>query len=222
MITIERLREDSLLSAEINKLESRLWRQCRREDLKTVLITSAIRGEGKSTTAAYLATALALFPGRKILAMDFDLRVPSLNRQIRAEIRHGIEDVLAGKIEVKNAIAKTGLEGLDVVVPSGKADPELLHQTETMRRCFAYARANYDMVLIDTPAVIPVADATALMPFADGVMLVAMAGKTTEPYLRRALTICEGLDARMLGLVVGNVHEAAPEYLVGDYNYYYE
>ena len=222
MRTIERLREDSLLSAEINKLESRLWRQCVRDDLKTVLVTSPIRGEGKSTTVAYLATALGLFPGRKILAMDFDLRVPSLNREFEVEVQQGIESVLAGKVELKNAITRTTLAGLDVCLPSGKADHELLHQTEALRRAFTYAREHYDMVLIDTPAVIPVADATALMPFADGVVLVAMAGKSTEPYLRRALTICEGLDARMLGLVVGNVREAAPEYLVGDYNYYYE
>ncbi len=222
MRTIERLRSNSLLSAEISKLESRLWRQCRRDDVKTVLVTSAVRGEGKSTTISYLATAMGLFPGRKILAMDFDLRVPSLNREFEVDIEHGIEEVLAGKIELKAAIVRTTLAGLDIVVPSTKGDPELLHQTEPLRRCFSYAREHYDLVLIDTPAVIPVADATAVMPFADGVVLVAMAGKTTEPYLRRALTICDGLDARVLGLVVSNVHEAAPEYLIGDGNYYYE
>ena len=70
MKTLERLRANGLLATEINKFESRLWRTARRDGLKTILLTSAVRGEGKSTSAAYLATSLGLYPGRRVLAID--------------------------------------------------------------------------------------------------------------------------------------------------------
>jgi Mrp family chromosome partitioning ATPase len=68
---------------------------------------------------------------------------------------------------------------------------------------------------------IPVADPTIIVPYADGVILAAMAGKTTEPQLTRAQEICEGLDANILGIVVSNVEEAAPDYVRYDYDYGY-
>jgi Mrp family chromosome partitioning ATPase len=67
-----------------------------------------------------------------------------------------------------------------------------------------------------------VADATTLIPFVDAVIIVAMAGKTTEPQLRQAVNICRGLDAEILGLVLNNIHEAAPDQVLDEYNYYYD
>ena len=124
--------------------------------------------------------------------------------------------------ETKNVVWKTELPGLHVAGPSaGGADPSLLLQTHVLREMFATLRETFDLILLDTPALIPVADPTILMPLADGVILAAMSGKTTEPQLRRAREICEGMGANLLGLVVGNVEEAAPDYLADDYNYGY-
>ena len=84
---------------------------------------------------------------------------------------------------------------------------------------FDELRRNYDLVLVDVPALIPVADASILMPLADGVVLVAMAGRSTKPMLRRARETCLGMGANILGLVVGNLQEVMPGY-AGD-SYYY-
>lgn len=222
MKTLDRLKQDGLLATEINKLESRLWRQVQREELKTVLITSAVRGEGKSTTAAYLSTSLGLYPGRRVLALDFDFRIPTLNEHFGLEISVGIDKVLTGEANLVDALIKTELPGLHVGVPTmGGADPALLLRTHMLRELFMTLRETFDLIIVDTPAIIPVADATMLLPFSDGVIIAAMAGRTTGPQLSRARELCDGMDANILGLVVGNVEEAAPEYIAGDYDYSY-
>jgi capsular exopolysaccharide synthesis family protein len=220
--TLENLRNDGLLATEVSKFESRLWRQVRRDGLKTVMITSAVRGEGKSTTLAYLATSLGLYPQRKIVVVDMDFRIPTLNRHFGLPVLTGIDLVLEGKAKLSEAIMKTELPGLSVALPSeGGADPALLHRTRELEAMLQELAASFDLVLVDTPAIIPVADPTILVPYSDGVILAAMAGKTTEPQLTRAQEICEGLDANILGVIVSNVEEAAPDYISDDYNYGY-
>ena len=75
------------MNNEIQKLGSHLWLHVQTNGTKVVLVTSALRGEGKTTTVAYLASALSMHPGRRILAIDTDFRSPSLNRYFNAEIR---------------------------------------------------------------------------------------------------------------------------------------
>ena len=222
MKTLERLKVDGLLSTEFSKFESRLWRQMQREGLKTVLMTSAVRGEGKSTSVAYLATSMGLYPGRRVLALDFDFRIPAMGSQFGLTPKVGLERVLEGDARFSDAVMSTELPGLDLALPSpAGADASLLLRTQVLRELFASVRETYDMILIDTPAIIPVADPTMLIPFADGVILAAMSGKTTEPQLRRAREICEGMDANLIGLVVSNVEEAAPDYISDGYGYGY-
>jgi capsular exopolysaccharide synthesis family protein len=222
MRTIDRLRTDWLLATEIAKLEARLWSMVRRDKIRTVLLTSAVRGEGKSTTAAYLATSLGMYPNRKILVLDFDFRIPNIGRHFGLKPRVGLDQVLAGDASIRDAIMKTELPSLDVAIPSyGGADPGLLMQSRKIENFLASVRDDYDLILLDTPAMLPVADTTMLIPLVDGVLLVAMAGRTTEPQLNRAQEICAGLDANMLGLVVGNMQQAAPEYISDDYDYDY-
>ena len=224
MKVIEQFGSDLPMSTEVFKLESRLWQMALREQLRVVLVTSALRGEGKSTTVAYLATALALHPGRKILAVDLDFRRPSMNKHFETNPTCGLADVLQGRCHPTEAILKTELDGLHLMLPSReseKADPALLHDTVSLRWLFDGLRRSYDMILIDAPALVPVADAAALVPLSDGVVLMAMAGLTTKHHLNRARDLCLGMGAKILGLVVGNVQEAAPEYLdAGYYNAY--
>jgi len=220
MRTVDRLNQDWRLATEVHKLESRLWRIAQQDGIKVVLFTSANRGEGKSTTVAYLSTALALHPDRRIFAVDLDFREPRLNEHFRFDGAGGIGAVLRGERPLQDAIIKTELPSLDVLLPSPEGeDPHLLLRTQQVTAIFDALRPAYDLVLIDVPAMIPVADASILMPFADGVVLVAMAGRSTKPLLRRARETCLGMGANILGLVVGNLQETMPGY-AGD-SYYY-
>ncbi len=219
----EEIRRDQPMSTEIQKLGSRLWRHVQAESTKVILVTSALRGEGKSTTVAYLASALALHPGRRILAMDADFRAPSLNRYFQVEVPRGLGAVLRGECSVTEAVVHSGLQsngsGLDLLLPNGDgSDPQDLLNTPRLVDSLRILRNVYDVVLVDAPALVPVADAAALVPLCDAVILAVMAGVSTKHHLKRARELCLGLGANILGLVVGNVQQAAPEYM--DTNYY--
>ncbi len=220
MRTVDRLNQDWLLATEIHKLEARLWRMARQDGIRVVLFTSASRGEGKSTTVAYVSTALALHPDRRVVAVDLDFREPRLNEHFRLDRDCGLGAVLRGEKPLQDAIIKTELPSLDVLLPCPEGeDPHLLLRTQQITGIFDALRKSYDLVLVDVPALVPVADASILMPLADGVVLVAMAGKSTKPLLRRARETCLGMGANILGLVVGNLQETMPGY-AGD-SYYY-
>jgi protein-tyrosine kinase len=222
MRTIDRLNDDWLLATEIQKIEARVWRKTQRDHLRLVVVTSAARGDGKSTTVAYLATALGLHQDRRILAVDLDFREPQLNSHFQLEVTRGLGGVLRGEYPLDDAILRTSLPGLHLVLPTADGeDPSLLLRTTEFAGIFDYFRRNYDLVLLDVPALNPVADATAVLPLVDAVILMAMAGKTTRPQLTRAREICVGLDANIIGLIVGNLQEAVPEYGDGGYHYGY-
>jgi capsular exopolysaccharide synthesis family protein len=220
METLRRLNDDWSLATEIHKLEARLWRKVQRDRIRVVMISSAERGEGKSTTVAHLATALALHEDRRILAVDLDFRDPKLNTHFGIENTCGFGAVLRGARALPDGIQKTSLPNLDLILPAeGGEDPALLMKTVELRTIFDTLRRQYDLILMDVPALIPVADASSLIPFADAVILMAMAGRTTKPLLARAREICLGMDARILGLIIGNLNESIPSY--GKYGYYH-
>ena len=219
MKVADELMRDWPMATEMRKLESRLWQQVQLQNLKTVLVTSALRGEGKSTTVAYLATALALNPSRRILAMDMDFRRPSVNSHFKAAPQAGLTEFLQGECSIEAAITKTELPGLDLILPAkGTPEPALLHNSGPLCDILQSLRASYDLIVLDTPALIPVPDAAQMIPLSDGVILVVMAGVTPKHHLVRARELCLAMGANILGLVVGNVQEAAPEYL--DTSYY--
>ncbi len=220
MRILDRLNDDWLLATEIHKLEARVWRQSRRDNLRVIMVTSAERGEGKSTTVAYLAAALALHPDHRILAVDLDFRAPRLNSHFGLEVQQPFGAVLRGERPLPECVLKTEITNLHLVLPPPEGDdPALLLRTSEMTGAFKFFREVYDLVLIDVPALVPVADATAVLPFADGVILMAMAGRTTKPMLARARDICLGMDANILGLIVGNLRETGQGY--GSSGYYY-
>jgi Mrp family chromosome partitioning ATPase len=179
-----------------------------------------VRGEGKSTIVSYLATTMGLYPGRRILAMDFDFRIPTLHKNFNIKPRYGLDQVLAREIPAEKALVETELPSLSLAMPRAKADFNLLLRTQELADLIAVYRERFDLILIDSPAIVPVPDATMLMPLADAVLIAVMAGKTTETQLLRAKEICEGMDMNVLGMIVGNVQEAAPEYLADEYDYH--
>lgn len=222
MRTLERLGADWPMATEMQKLESRLWSLAQKEGLKVVLFTSPLSGEGKSTTVAYLATAMGLHKGRRVLAVDLDLRSPRLNEHFGLdEGTCGLGQVLRGECPLHEAVLPTELPGLDIMLPGPKTvDPKFLLNAPDLEPIFRSLRERYDLVLLDVPALLPVPDTVALLPYCDGVVLVVMAGRTSRPHLTRSREVCLGMGANILGIVVGNIKEAAPEYF--DPSYYYE
>ena len=212
MHVLEVVNRDWPVATEVRKLQSRLWRLARRDGRKIILVTSAVGGEGKTTTAAFLAATLGSQAGRRILALDLDLRRPKLHNHFDTLPSPGMAEVLDGTRELDEVVRRTELEGLDVIF-AGEAGGHVgrLLDSPRLPEILETLRGRYDLVLVDSPPVVPVADATGIVPLTDGVLLVVMAGKTPRALLGRARELLLGMGADILGLVVGNAAEAAPE-----------
>lgn len=223
MKVLEAVHRDWPVATEVRKLQSRIWRLSRKEGLRVIMITSAIGGEGKTTTTAFLGATLALHPGRRILVIDLDLRRPSLANHFENLRGAGLGAYLHDKATLEEAVSPTEIEGLDVL-SAGEAsgNPSTMLDSPQLVEAIDRLRAKYDLILLDTPPLVPVADASGLIPLADGVLLVVMAGKTPGPLLARARELCLGMGGKVLGLVVSNAEEAAPDtYGYRHYHSYY-
>ncbi|MDM7913917.1 MAG: AAA family ATPase, partial [Candidatus Eisenbacteria bacterium] len=126
-------------------------------------MTSAGRGEGKSTTVACLGAAFGVHPDRSVLAIDLDLREPTLHTHFEITPEVTLGSVLKGERKVEEAIVPTDTPTLHLLLPDpGGEDPGLLFRTPRISEVFEHARANYDLVLLDAPALVPVADTCLL------------------------------------------------------------
>ena len=157
-------------------------------DAQVIAVTSPGPGEGKTASTANLAVALAQ-GGRKVVAVSCDLRQPQLHRLFDRENEIGLTDALAGDRSMHDAIIHTDVPGL-AIIPSGPsvANPSELLGGDAMRRTLDELRLRYDFVLLDTAPGLVVADTISLVPFTDGVIVVADERKTrrsTVSHLRR-------------------------------------
>lgn len=168
------------------------------------VITSAVPGEGKSTTAMNLALAFAEDRERRTLLIDGDLRRPSVSGYIVPRPTLGLSDVLAGKASLDQALIQMSDTNL-WVLPSGAPSerPLDLLQTEYLVQVIAELRGRFDHIVIDAPPTVPFTDAAVLAAHADGAILVVRAGATTTSLIRRAReSLC---GASVLGVVLNDV-----------------
>jgi polysaccharide biosynthesis transport protein len=168
----------------------------------SIVITSAIAGEGKSTTAVNLAVALA-DAGSRVILVDADLHRPSVATCLGMDERVGLTTVLIGRAELRDVVQQWQNSTLDVL-PSGPIPPntsELLGSA-AMRRMVNDLTAKYDVVLFDTPPLLSVADAAVLSSFVGGSLLVIGADRVHRRQLRRAIKSLETAGAQLDGVVV--------------------
>lgn len=171
------------------------------------VVTSALPGEGKSTTTCNLAIALAE-AGHRVLVIEADLRRPKAADYFGLEQTVGLTTVLVGRVPFADAVQHAA-PGCDVLA-SGATPPnpaELL-QTEAMRRLLADVRAEYDYVLIDAPPLLPVTDAALLASQSDGAILVVRHNSTTRDEVRDSVERLQSVGARLLG-TIANMAPAA-------------
>jgi receptor protein-tyrosine kinase len=168
------------------------------------VISSAVPGEGKTTTAMNLALAYAEERRQRTLLIDADLRRPSVSRYITPQPALGLSEVLAAKTPLDHALIELSDSKL-WVLPSGapSEQPLELLQKKDFGRMIAELRSRFDRIVIDAPPTVPFTDAAVLASHADGALLVVRAGTTTAPLIRRAR---ESLDAaKVLGIVLNDV-----------------
>ncbi|TDN44022.1 capsular exopolysaccharide synthesis family protein [Curtobacterium flaccumfaciens] len=173
---------------------------------QTVVVTSAVPGEGKSSTSVNLALTLAQ-NGHRVILIDADLRRPSTSVSLDIESRVGLSTVLTHQVELEDAVQTVGTHGLHVL-SAGRVPPnpsELLGSRQ-MSMLLDIVRQTYDYVIIDAPPVLPVTDPTVLAGLSSGVLFVtAVDGRATTTEVGQALATLDAVGARVLGLVANRV-----------------
>jgi len=184
---------------------------------RSFVVTSAMPAEGKSTSAANLAIALAE-TGAAVLLVDADLRRPRVAELLGVEGAVGLSDLLVGRVELEDVVQPWGRDRLSVL-PSGAVPPnpsELLG-SRAMRSFLELVEHEYDYVVIDTPPVLPVTDAAVLSRIVSGTIVVTAAGRSSLHQLRRALDALSEIGSRTLGTVL----TMAPRHSATAYGYTY-
>jgi non-specific protein-tyrosine kinase len=185
---------------------------------KSLVITSCLPHEGKSSTAANLAITLAQ-AGRRVMVIDGNLRRPRIRDYFGIEGAVGLTDVLLGKVGLGEAIHRR--EDLDLhVLPSGQIPPnpsELLG-SRRMGHVLDELTKGYDMVIIDAPPLPAGTDAATLAAACGGAIIVVRYGKTRQEHVVHARELLSSVDARMLGTVLNAVPAKVDRY---DHGYGY-
>jgi capsular exopolysaccharide synthesis family protein len=184
---------------------------------RVILVTSASPSEGKTTTLANLATALAQ-NGAKVLAVDGDLRRPTLNRHFGLEKTPGLSDLIVGKAAASQAIQSTRVNGLQVLACGYQPpNPAELLGSPMMKQILEALRAHYDWVLIDAPPLLAMADAAVLASLVEGVVLVLAAEAATKPAVMRAIDQVQSVGGKVTGVVLNKVNLERNSYYYSQY-----
>jgi capsular exopolysaccharide synthesis family protein len=193
------------------------------KDVRSIVVTSPYSNEGKTTTVANLAASMAQ-AGNRVVVLSCDLRKPELHAAFELSNEVGFTSVILGEATPMKALQQVaGYDNL-WVMPAGPIPPnpsELLASRRS-ERLLHLLTDQFDMVLIDTPPVLPVTDAAVLAAYADGTLMVIAAGTTTKKQARRAVEILERVDAAPLGVIVNRIpHRGGNFYYGYGYGYRY-
>ena len=173
-------------------------------ELKTLLVTSSEKGEGKSTTICNMAIAFAQVE-KKILIIDCDLRCPTIHRYFNLSNTCGLSNYLTSHIEVETVIFSTK-EGVDIV-PSGVIPPnpaELLNSRK-FKETVKQLKERYDMILLDCPPIGLVTDAGVIANEMDGTLFVVKSHKIDERSVIRSMKLLNNVGAKVIGTVLSAV-----------------
>ena len=190
---------------------------------RSLLVTSASPGEGKTTTAANLAAAHAE-QGKRTLLVDGDLRRPSVHRNFNLPSVVGLSNVLLGELGWREALIRVeGIAGLEIL-PAG---PPSRRASDLVGRGLAElleeASADYDLVVLDGPPLLGFAEPLQMATAVDGVIVVARAGETRRKAVASVLATLHRLRAKIVGVVLNEVHKELSDsyYYYGYYRSYY-
>ncbi|WP_296664619.1 polysaccharide biosynthesis tyrosine autokinase [Demequina sp.] len=213
----------SILAESFRSLRTNLQFLRSGQGSQSIVLTSSVPGEGKSTTAANLAIALADAQARVIL-VEADLRRPKITQYMGLEGGVGLSDVIIGRIELDDAIQSWGPAGLHVL-PAGQLPPnpsELLGSpamAEVVRRL----DEDFDVVIYDAPPLLPVTDAAVLAQHVGSTVVVVAIGRAHVPELRSALEAAANVGVPASGVILSMVPTTgADSYGYRRYDYAYE
>jgi len=189
------------------------------QSLQVIAVSSAHPGEGKTTTIVNLAITFAN-EGKRVVLIDADLRRSSLHSIFDLSNERGLSSILSKRCHTKDATRSSLIENLDII-PAGPMYPnpsELLHSPEMME-LLAQLKSQYDLVLIDSPPVLVVADAKIIANRAEGVIMIVRSRKTKRSSALKAKNYLESSGVNILGFVLNNQMKNIERNYYGYYNH---
>lgn len=178
----------------------------------SVLVTSPDPGDGKTSTATNLAVAAAR-AGMRVVLVGADMRRPQVHARFGLPAGTGLSDVIAAEVPIREALVDVGIDNL-WVLPAGTVPPNSadLLASSRMRALGRFLAAGADLVVVDVPPVLAVADTLEMAPHADATIVVVRANHSRRRNLHHALERLDGVGARVSGLVVNDLDEKSAAY----------
>ena len=207
----------SVVTEQIKTIRTNLNYAMVGKPLKTLMITSAIQGEGKSTVGSNLAVEYAK-KGLQVLLVDADLRRPTIHQTFAISNQRGVSSWLSGQLTDVNEAIYPVLDHL-FVMPSGPKPPnpaELL-ASDRMTEFLTVATRKLDLVIVDAPPILPVTDARILAGQVDGTVLVVRQNFVEKVAVRQAVSALKNARAQLLGTILNDVDIKTHGYGYGYY-----
>jgi len=216
---LEYYNDESSNATEFRRLARNVRRYKNPSEINSILVTSATKHEGKSLIAANLAIAIAKREEeKKVLLIDLDLRRPTIYSLFGIKRIPGINSMLEGEAELSHVVHDTEIANLKII-PSGHAIDSPSQLLKNAKDVLNKCKESFDIIICDSPPIMPADDASLLAPYIEGVLMVVMAGKTDRMIVKRSIEILESVNAKILGIVLNNLHKTLPYYY--DYGYYH-
>ncbi len=214
-------REDSIIAEAYRSIRTFLLLSTGGKPPRIMMVTSPIREDGKTTTAINTAISLCKSDA-KVVLVDADMRKPRLHRIFSFNSKIGLSTFLSGNVEFSNElIQKSEIENL-YVIPSGPIppNPAELVSSYRLRELFEGLYSLYNFIIIDTPPIIGISDSLIISQSVDGVILVVRSGKTPKEAVQDARRLLNGVNAKILGVVLNSVNHTEMRY--SHYYHYYK
>ena len=170
---------------------------------RTVLLTSAIHGEGTTVATINLGLAMVEVPHQRVLLIDAHIRDPELEEYLELPRRQGLSEVIRGMLPLDQSIRPTSVDRLDIIGAGGlPTHPGEGVNAERMQSILHTLKRRYDYILMDTPPVQLVVDPTLLGTVSDGIVLVVRLGHAPKHLVEETYNMLESLGGNVLGTVV--------------------
>lgn len=195
------LQPNSFVAEQFRSLRARLDSLAAERPLRTVAITSALPGEGKTTASVNLALVGAMGVGRRVMLVDCDLRQPKVHTVLGLRPEMGLAELLTDQTTTERAICKVEGSSLEVLPVRGlPPNPAELLASARMRAVLEELAGSYDLVILDTPPALALPDAKTLSEIVDGVVVIVRAGETPDEDVQATMDLLD--RRRVLGVVL--------------------